>query len=76
MLRDKLLQRPCRLRQSPRMAKHRLVQRFEPARPLDKGIPPTLENAIAVAMYEHPSIQAALHGVDVATLQVKIARDW
>ena len=47
--------------------------RLEPARPLDRGIPPTLENAIAVAMIEHPSIQAALHGVDVASLQVKIA---
>ena len=47
--------------------------RLEPARPLDRGIPPSLENAIAVAMIEHPSIQAALHGVDVAALQVKIA---
>ena len=47
--------------------------RLEPARPLDRGIPPSLENAIAVAMIEHPSVQAALHGVDVAALQVKIA---
>ena len=47
--------------------------RLEPARPLDRGIPPALENAIAVAMVEHPSVQAALHGVDVAALQVKIA---
>ncbi len=47
--------------------------RLEPARPLDRGIPPTLENAIAVAMIEHPSVQSALHAVDVAALQVKIA---
>ncbi|RYC31874.1 channel protein TolC [Lichenibacterium minor] len=47
--------------------------RLEPARPLDRGIPPSLENAIAVAMIEHPSVQAALHSVDVAALQVKIA---
>ena len=47
--------------------------RLEPARPLDRGIPPSLENAIAVAMIEHPSVQSALHGVDVAALQVKIA---
>ena len=47
--------------------------RLEPARPLDRGIPPSLENAIAVSQIEHPSIQAALHSVDVASLQVKIA---
>jgi outer membrane protein len=47
--------------------------RLEPARPLDKGIPPSLENAIAVSQIEHPSIQSALHQVDVASLQVKIA---
>ena len=47
--------------------------RLEPARPLDRGIPPSLENAIAVSQIEHPSIQAALHSVDVAGLQVKIA---
>ena len=47
--------------------------RLEPARPLDRGIPPSLENAIAVSQIEHPSIQSALHAVDVAALQVKIA---
>ena len=47
--------------------------RLEPARPLDRGIPPSLENAIAVSQIEHPSIQSALHSVDVAGLQVKIA---
>ncbi len=47
--------------------------RLEPARPLDRGIPPSLQNAIAVSQIEHPSIQSALHAVDVASLQVKIA---
>ena len=47
--------------------------RLEPARPLDRGIPPSLENAIAVSQIEHPSIQSSLHAVDVAALQVKIA---
>ena len=47
--------------------------RLEPARPLDRGIPPSLENAIAVSQVEHPSVQAALHAVDVSELQVKIA---
>lgn len=47
--------------------------RLEPARPLDRGIPPSLENAIAVSQIEHPSVQAALHAVDVSELQVKIA---
>lgn len=47
--------------------------RLEPARPLERGIPPSLENAIAVSQIEHPSIQSALHAVDVSTLQVKIA---
>ena len=52
---------------------HRDAGASQPARPLDRGIPPSLENAIAVSQIEHPSIQAALHQVDVAALQVKIA---
>ena len=47
--------------------------RLEPARPLERGIPPSLENAISVSQIEHPSIQSALHAVDVASFQVKIA---
>ncbi len=47
--------------------------RLEPARPLERGIPTSLENAIAVSQIEHPSIQAALHTTEVAELQVKIA---
>ena len=47
--------------------------RLEPARPLERGIPTSLENAIAISQIEHPSIQAALHATEVAELQVKIA---
>ncbi len=47
--------------------------RLEPARPVERGLPPTLENAIAVSQVEHPSVQAALHQVDTAALQVKVA---
>ena len=47
-------------------------KRLEPARPLEKNVPGTLEKAIAISQVEHPSIQGALHAVDVASLQVKI----
>ena len=47
--------------------------RLEPTKPLERYIPFSLDNAIAVSQVEHPSIQSALHSVDVAALQVKIA---
>ena len=47
--------------------------RLEPARPLERGIPTSLDNAIAISQIEHPSIQSALHSTEVAELQVKIA---
>ncbi len=47
--------------------------RLEPARPLERNVPPSLESAIAISQVEHPTIQAALHAVDVAELQVKVA---
>ncbi len=47
--------------------------RLEPARPLERNIPTSLERAIAISQVEHPSIQSALHAVDVAELQIKIA---
>ena len=47
--------------------------RLEPARPLERGIPTSLENAIAISQIEHPSIQSALHATEVAEFQVKIA---
>ncbi len=47
--------------------------RLEAAKPLERGLPPTLDNAIMVSQVEHPSVQAALHAVDTAALQVKVA---
>ena len=47
--------------------------RLEPAQPLIRGLPTTLAQALGVSQVEHPNVQAALHNVDVAELQVKIA---
>jgi outer membrane protein len=47
--------------------------RLEPARPLMRGLPATLAQAINISQVEHPSVQAALHQVDAAALQVKVA---
>ncbi len=44
-----------------------------PASPVDRLSPNNLNAAIAVGATENPSISAALYGVDVAQLQVKIA---
>jgi outer membrane protein len=44
-----------------------------PAAPVDRLSPTTLDAAIAVGSAENPSVTAALYGVDVAQLQVKIA---
>jgi outer membrane protein len=43
------------------------------ASPVDRLAPNTLNAAIAVGTAENPSVTAALYGVDVAQLQVKIA---
>ena len=44
-----------------------------PASPVDRLAPSTLNTAIAFGIEENPSVTAALYGVDVAQLQVKIA---
>jgi outer membrane protein len=44
-----------------------------PAAPVDRLSPTTLNAAINVGLAENPSVTAALYGVDVAQLQVKIA---
>jgi outer membrane protein len=44
-----------------------------PARPYDKFAIRTLDAAIAEAFGKHPAIMAARHGVDTASLQVKVA---
>ncbi len=44
-----------------------------PASPVDRLAPTTLNAAITVGTAENPAVTAALYGVDVAQLQVKIA---
>jgi outer membrane protein len=44
-----------------------------PTSPVDRLAPTTLDAAIAVGTAENPAIIAAIYGVDVAQLQVKIA---
>jgi outer membrane protein len=44
-----------------------------PASPVDRLAPPTLNAAVALGSAQNPSVTAAMYGVDVAQLQVKIA---
>ena len=44
-----------------------------PAAPVDRLAPPAMNAAIALGAAQNPSVLAALYGVDVAQLQVKIA---
>jgi outer membrane protein len=44
-----------------------------PSAPVDRLSPATLNAAVATGLVENPSVTAALYGVDVAQLQVKIA---
>ncbi len=46
---------------------------LEPATPVDRLAPSTLSTAITLGIEQNPSVTAALYGVDVAQLQVKIA---
>ena len=45
---------------------------LEPARPVDAFLPRNLQDAVGMSQKEHPSIQAALHAVDVAAAAVTI----
>lgn len=44
-----------------------------PGTPVDHLSPPALNTAVAAGLAENPSVTAAMFGVDVASLQVKIA---
>jgi outer membrane protein len=46
---------------------------MSPASPVDRLAPPTLRAAIALGAAQNPSVTAAMYGVDVSQLQVKIA---
>lgn len=45
---------------------------LEAARPIDPLLPASLPTAVNTALVEHPQIQAALHAVDAAQLQVQL----
>jgi outer membrane protein len=45
---------------------------LSPVSPISKPLPKNLAEAIAISEAEHPAVVQALHGVDVAELQVKI----
>jgi len=47
-------------------------RQLSPGRPLDRILPRSLDDALRIAFIEHPALIAALHGVDVAELQVRI----
>jgi len=47
--------------------------RLSPGAPVDRFSPRTLDLAVAQGQAENPSVQAAMHGIDVAELQVKIS---
>src|SRR3984893_16582366 len=46
--------------------------RLEPARTIESLLPRALGSAVDLALAEHPGVQAALHAVDAAALQVKL----
>jgi outer membrane protein len=45
---------------------------LSPVKPLVKPLPKTLSDSISIGYVENPSVTAALHGVDVAALNIKI----
>ena len=48
-------------------------RQLAPGRPIDRFVPPTLTAAVEIGLMEHPAILSALHSVDAAEAQVKIA---
>jgi outer membrane protein len=48
-------------------------RQLAPGRPIDRLVPRSLVSAVQIGLDEHPAIVSALHAVDVAELQVKIA---
>lgn len=48
------------------------IGRPRAARSIDRLLPKGLESAIALSQTQHPAILAAFHGVDAATLQIRV----
>ncbi|PPD42153.1 MAG: channel protein TolC [Methylocystis sp.] len=47
--------------------------RLEPGRSIEPRLPKSLNEAIAIAIAEHPGVTAAMHQVDAAEMAVKVA---
>ncbi|KRQ03142.1 TolC family outer membrane protein [Bradyrhizobium sp. DASA03076] len=43
-----------------------------PGSPVDRFLPPTLASAVELSLIQHPDVTAAMYGIDVNYLQVKI----
>lgn len=48
------------------------ISRPRTARSVDKLLPKSLPQAIGLSQAQHPAIRAAFHGVDAATLQIRV----
>lgn len=48
------------------------AKQLAPAKPLDRFVPKSMDAGIRSALTEHPAINAAMHGVDAAQLNVKV----
>jgi outer membrane protein len=48
-------------------------RQLAPGRPVDRLVPPTLVTSVQIGLSEHPAVISALHAVDAAELQVKVA---
>ncbi|GEM99991.1 hypothetical protein MRA01_45310 [Methylobacterium radiotolerans] len=47
-------------------------RQLAPGRPLDRFVPRSLDQAIAVGLREHPQVVSAIHNVDASEAQVKV----
>jgi outer membrane protein len=48
-------------------------RQLAPGRPVDRLVPGTLAASVQIGLIEHPAVISALHAVDAAELQVKVA---
>jgi outer membrane protein len=47
-------------------------KKLSPGRTIEKVLPKSLNASLPIALNEHPAIRAAIHGIDIAELQVRI----
>src|ERR1700746_2117121 len=47
-------------------------ENLAPGSPVDRYLPPTLSGAIEISLIENPNVTAAMYGIDVNFLQVKV----